>query len=105
MAKKKQLSNSDLQRIPGVGPNIEEDLRLLGYRSVADLAKANAEEMYDRLCGKMGCHIDRCVLYVFREAVYFAGRKKHDPKLLKWWNWSDENLKARPRGPSRKKVK
>jgi hypothetical protein len=102
---KKHPSNSDLQRIPGVGPNIEEDLRLLGYRTVADLAKANAEEMYDRLCEKMGCHIDRCVLYVFREAVYFAGRKKHDPELLKWWNWSDENLKARPRRSSRKKVK
>ena len=32
--------------------------------------------MYDRLCEKMGCHIDRCVLYVFREAVYFAGPEK-----------------------------
>ena len=102
---KKHQSNSDLQRIPGVGPSIEEDLRFLGYRTVADLAKANAEEMYDRLCDKMGCHIDRCVLYVFREAVYFAGRKKHDPELLKWWNWSDENRNARPRMPRRKKVK
>jgi hypothetical protein len=104
MAKKKRTI-SDLQRIPGVGPNIEEDLRLLGYRAVADLAKADAEEMYDRLCEKRGCHIDRCVLYVFREAVYFAGRKKHDPELLKWWNWSDENLAAQPRGTPRKKVK
>ncbi len=88
---------SDLQRIPGVGPRMEEDLRLLGYRSVADLAAANAEEMYERLCRKMGCPIDRCVLYVFRAAVYFAGRKKHDSELLKWWNWSDENLNGRAR--------
>jgi hypothetical protein len=100
---KKQKSNSDLQRIPGVGPRLEEDLLLLGYCEVSDLAEANAEEMYERLCKKMGCHIDRCVLYVFREAVYFAGRKKHEPELLKWWNWSDENLNVRSRSPRGKK--
>jgi hypothetical protein len=94
----KKQAASDLQRIPGVGPNLEEDLLLLGFRSVADLAKADAEEMYERLCEKRGGHIDRCVLYVFREAVYFAARKKHDPELLKWWNWSDVNLEKRPRG-------
>jgi hypothetical protein len=101
----KKQAASDLRRIPGVGPNLEEDLLLLGFRSVADLAKSDAEEMYERLCEKRGCHIDRCVLYVFREAVYFAGRKKHDPELLKWWNWSDVNLEKRPRGKQRKKVK
>ena len=105
MAKRKIVSKSDLQRIPGVGPRMEEDLRLLGYCAVADLAGANAEEMYDRLCNARGCRIDRCVLYVFRAAVYFAGRKKHDPELLKWWNWSDENRGARPRLPRRKKIK
>jgi hypothetical protein len=89
----KRAAKTDLQRIPGIGPRMEEDLRLLGYRSVADLATADPEGMYARLCKKMGCPIDRCVLYVFREAVYFASRKKHDPKLLKWWNWSDKNRK------------
>jgi hypothetical protein len=89
---KKRPSSDDLQTIPGVGPRMAEDLRLLGYRSVADLAGADAEEMYRRLCRKMSCTLDRCVLYVFREAVYFAGRKKHDPELLKWWNWTDEKL-------------
>jgi hypothetical protein len=101
----KRTSSTDLRRIPGVGPRLEEDLILLGYSSVSDLAKANPQEMYDRLCQKMGCTIDRCVLYVFRSAVYFAGRKKHDPELLKWWNWSDKNLAAQPRRPRRKKVK
>jgi hypothetical protein len=33
--------------------------------------------------------VDRCLLYVFRCAVYFASHKKHDPKLLLWWNWKD----------------
>lgn len=91
----KRTAKTDLQRIPGVGPRIEEGLRLLGYRSVADLSKADPEAMYARLCKKMGGPIDRCVLYVFREAVYFADRKKHNPELLKWWNWSDKNLNGR----------
>nr|WP_321429915.1 helix-hairpin-helix domain-containing protein [uncultured Methanolobus sp.] len=29
------------------------------------------------------------MLYVFREAVYFASNEEHDPELLKWWNWKD----------------
>jgi hypothetical protein len=37
----------------------------------------------------MGRHVDRCVLYTFRCAVYFASESKHDPELLKWWNWKD----------------
>jgi hypothetical protein len=34
----------------------------------------------------------RCVLYVFRCAVYFATEKVHDEELLKWWNWQDKFL-------------
>ncbi|WP_394701143.1 helix-hairpin-helix domain-containing protein [uncultured Methanolobus sp.] len=34
-------------------------------------------------------NLDRCMLYVFREAVYFASNEEHDPELLKWWNWKD----------------
>jgi hypothetical protein len=33
--------------------------------------------------------VDRCLLYVFRCAVYFAEHTRHDPELLKWWNWKD----------------
>jgi hypothetical protein len=32
---------------------------------------------------------DRCLLYVYREAVYFAEHKKPNPAKLKWWNWKD----------------
>ncbi len=27
---------------------------------------------------------------MFRCAVYFASSEKHDPELLKWWNWKDD---------------
>jgi hypothetical protein len=79
----------DLQSIPGVGPSIALDLAELGYRHVPDLRGQNPEAMYEAICTKRGERQDRCLLYVFRCAVYYAGRKTHDPELLKWWNWKD----------------
>lgn len=89
----------DLQQIPGVGKNIAADLRALGYQCVADLVNANADQLYAALCDWQGTHVDRCMLYVFRCAVYYAAHAKHDPKLLKWWNWSDQKLVERESSP------
>ena len=85
---KKVLKN--LQEIPGVGPSIAQDLYDLGIRKTADLKRKNPERMYADLCRKRGQHIDRCMLYVLRCAVYYASRKKHDPAKLLWWNWMDK---------------
>lgn len=79
----------DLRHIPGVGPSIAQDLVDLGIGSVSDLKGADPQALYERLCLMRGEHIDRCVLYVFRCAVYFASHEQHDPLLLKWWNWKD----------------
>ncbi|MCK4499211.1 helix-hairpin-helix domain-containing protein [Candidatus Babeliales bacterium] len=78
-----------LQQIPGVGPSISKDLFDLGFNRISDLKSAKPQKMYDDLCDLRGCHIDRCVLYVFRCAVYFASTKNYDSELLKWWNWKD----------------
>jgi hypothetical protein len=82
-----------LQSIPGVGPSLARDLRDLGYRKVADLRGAEPEEMYARLIHLRGQHQDRCVLYVFRCAVYYASEDEHEPELLKWWSWKDRTLR------------
>ena len=82
-------ATADLQVIPGVGPSIEKDFLSLGINAVADLGGADPEALYDRLCTLRGTHIDRCVLYIFREAAYYANNTEHDPELLKWWNWKD----------------
>ncbi len=82
----------DLQRIPGIGPSLARDLLDLGYRAVRDLRGADPEAMYRRLIRRRGVYQDRCVLYAFRCATYFAGRTRHDPERLKWWNWSDARL-------------
>ncbi len=78
-----------LQVIPGVGPSIAKDLWALDIRAVADLKNAEPEALYERLCVQRATRIDRCVLYVFRCAVYFANTPNPDPALLKWWVWKD----------------
>ena len=93
-------SHDELQTIPGIGKSLAVDLRDLGYQRVADLKGEDPQQMYERLMRIRGGHQDRCVLYVFRCAVYFASRTKHDAESLKWWNWSDANL-ARPVRPVR----
>lgn len=82
----------ELQSIPGIGPSMAQDLRSLGIYRVSDLPGHDPATLYKRLCQIHGMHIDRCVLYVFRCAVYFATEKNHQPELLKWWNWSDDNM-------------
>jgi hypothetical protein len=80
---------SGLTRIPGVGPSIAADLRRLGIQDVAELRGRDPESLYDELCQATGQRVDRCVLYVFRCAVYYASTATPEPELLKWWNWKD----------------
>lgn len=86
---------ADLQRIPGIGPSIAQDLYDLGIRRVSALRNRNPQQLYDKLIKLRGVHQDRCVLYTFRCAVYFATETNHDHELLKWWNWQDEKT-AKP---------
>lgn len=85
----KRAAREELQTIPGVGPSLARDLADLGYRRVSQLAGADPERMYRKLGALRGAHIDRCVLYVFRCAVYYASNSVHEPERLKWWNWKD----------------
>jgi hypothetical protein len=70
-------------------------LRLLGIAKIADLAGRDPEELYRRLEESVGHYVDRCVLYVFRSSVYFAGRARPEPELTRWWNWKDGGLTER----------
>jgi hypothetical protein len=79
----------ELMIIPGVGKKSADDLWNLGIRGVSELKNRDPENLYRQLCDFQGMHVDRCMLYVFRCAVYFASNDEHDPELLKWWNWKD----------------
>ena len=87
----KQPSNQDLEQIPGVGEAIARDMRSIGINSIAQLKGKDPEKLYQRLCDFKASPVDRCMLYVLRCAVYYASNTKHDPKLLKWWNWKDKD--------------
>jgi hypothetical protein len=75
-----------------VGPAIAADLRRLGVRRSTDLASRDPQELYERLEDLDGGHVDRCVLYVFRSSVYFAGHTQPELELTRWWNWKDGGL-------------
>ncbi len=92
---KKEKALEELMQILGFGKKSAEQLWDLGIHSISELKGKDPELMYLQLTELRGMHIDRCVLYGFREAVYYASHRNHDPELLKWWNWSDKNMEKR----------
>lgn len=85
----KIVSLKELQTIPGVGKSIANDLWNIGITSVNDLKGKDPEKIYLLSNQFAGAIQDRCLLYVFRCAVYFAETppNKRDTEKLKWWNW------------------
>lgn len=91
--RQKQKSSSgsqDLQTVPGVGKRIAQYLNAIGIHCVDDLKGRDPEELYRMDCIQKGFTEDRCELYVFRCAVYYAEHEEHDPEKLKWWYWKDK---------------
>jgi hypothetical protein len=84
-----EATSMGLESIPGIGPSMAADLRSIGIFKVSDLKVRDPEQLYRALEDRAGRHVDRCVLYVFRCAVYYASNDRHDPEKLKWWNWKD----------------
>ena len=80
--------SQSLRSIPGVGTATLGDLHALGIDEVVQLVGGDPEELYARLCKHQGGSSDRCNLYVYRCAVYYAEGGR-EPELLKWWNWKD----------------
>ena len=81
--------HSPLLQIPGVGNKFVEKFARLGIDSIDDLKGRDPFTLYRQYCELCGEKVDRCVLYVFRTAVYYAEHDQHDPEKLKWWNWKD----------------
>lgn len=94
---------TELMTMPGVGKSIANDLWNIGIRSVNDLKLRDPEELYDLSNRFAGVVQDRCLLYTFRCAVYYAKtpKSRQKPEMLKWWNWKDDKIKAsRQRQPA-----
>lgn len=82
----------ELRQIPGVGVSLATDLWNIGITSVADLKGKDAYLLFDQSNTFAGTIQDRCVLYVFKCAIYYANTPKedHESEKLKWWNWKDK---------------
>ncbi len=81
---------TDLLTIPNVGKNTKEDLINIGITCVEDLVGKDPEDLYMEDCLFKRRQEDKCQLYVFRAAVYYAEHKKTNPQKLKWWYWKDK---------------
>ena len=81
----------ELTLIPGVGKSIAKDLYNIGIQRIEDLKGVDPQQLYDHSNQFAGCIQDRCLLYVFRCAVYFAETpaNNRENEKLKWWNWKD----------------
>lgn len=88
----KENAIKELSKIPGVGKSIATDLYKIGIYSVDDLKGQNPEKLYQRSNKVAGTVQDRCLLYVFRCAVYYADTPKsqQEAEKLKWWYWKDK---------------
>ena len=87
-----KASIKNLRQIPGVGVSIAQDLINLGIYEVNDLVGRNPEKLFNDSNQLVGQVQDRCLLYVFRCAVYFAEtlNSQREPEMLKWWNWKNK---------------
>jgi len=99
-----QAAIRSLSVIPGIGPSLAADLYLLGIRKVESLKGRNPEALYRKLSKLVGQPVDRCVLYAFRCAVYFASEADPDPEKLKWWLWKG-SPQRRSRAPHKRPVR
>ena len=88
----RKIPPQSLTDIPGVGKSIANDLRTIGIHKIDDLKGIDPEWLYELSNQDAGTIQDRCLLYVFRCAVYFAETRDeiHDPEKLNWWYWKDK---------------
>lgn len=81
---------TDLLTIPNVGKNTKEDLLNIGITCVEDLVGKDPEDLYMQDCIYKKYQEDKCELYVFRAAVYYAEHETYEEEKLKWWYWKDK---------------
>lgn len=89
----KEHSIKELTTIPGIGKSIANDLWNIGIKEIKDLKGFDPEYLYNLSNKYAGTTQDRCLLYAFRCAVYYASTldEKQEKEKLKWWNWKDQH--------------
>ena len=99
------MQRRELKALVSIGPAMLRDFEILRIRSVAQLARQEPKEMYERLCGMTRQRQDPCVLDTFTAAVAQARDPELPPAQRQWWFWSRERKReaaARRRGKARR---
>lgn len=82
--------NSELTKIPGIGIKMCEHLIRAGFPTIESLRGKSPEDIHVADCIAQGMPVDKCALYCYRLAVYYAD---HDGQLpagkQNWWDWKD----------------
>lgn len=77
-----------LKDLVSVGPATLKDFEVLGVKSVEELTKQDATELYQRLCRITNSKMDICCEDVFRAAIEQAKNPKLELEKCQWWYWS-----------------
>jgi len=78
-----------------IGPAMLRDFKLLGIRTVEQLARQEPRLMYEKLSRKVGQRQDPCVLDTFCAAVAQARNPRLPAEKCQWWYWSRKRKKSR----------
>ncbi|MBB71471.1 MAG: Mitomycin resistance protein mcrB [Legionellales bacterium] len=73
-----------LSDLKNVGPATLKDFEILGINTVAELAEANPDELYQRLQDITGQPHDPCVWDVFAATIHEAQTGERQA----WWEWT-----------------
>ncbi len=81
---------TDLKKIPNIGDKTKQSLLSIGITCVEDLQGKKPEDLYLNDCKIKGYKEDKCQLYLFRMAIYYAEHTNWEEDKLKWWYWKDK---------------
>ncbi len=87
---KRDCVKTDLLTIPNIGEKTKQSLLNIGITCVQDLKGKRAEDLYAKDCLVKGFKEDKCQLYLFRMAIYYAENSNLEEEKLKWWYWKDK---------------
>lgn len=80
---------TNLITIPNVGKKTKESLINIGITCLKIQQVKTQKSFTKKDCLVKGFVEDRCQLYLFRMAIYYAETKDPDIEKLKWWYWKD----------------
>ena len=83
-----------LRDLTSVGPAMLRDFEMLGVKTVAQLAREEPRDLYERLCRITGERQDVCVLDTFTAAVAQARNPELPPAMRQWWYWSRQRKRT-----------